>query len=256
MDETLTLVLNGTVTLQDFATAVARFWRVVDALSRSVPGGDEIVWTVDRLDTGSAIMAVRGRGQTFAVRRVVQEFAKIGDALELGRTYEVPLLASREVADLMDVVSSRVEPSRLFAGDPPPQFRPEDGERAALLIGPPDESPQNFTALGAVEGRVQTVSSRNEYKFTLFDTMFDRAVTCYFSAQDEDTMRDAWGKLAIVEGTVTRDRVTGRPLHIRDSRVTLLPERQPGEWRRARGISPNTSGVLPEDAVRAARDAE
>ena len=78
-------------------------------------------------------------------------------------------------------------------------------------------------AYGGVTGRIQTLSSRGGLRFTLFDTLFDRAVSCYLAEGQEELMRDVWGRMAVVEGLVTRDRATGRPQVIRSVRgVTVV----------------------------------
>ena len=93
---------------------------------------------------------------------------------------------------------------------------------------------------------------------TLYDSVFDKAASCYLETGQDSIMRDAWGRRAIVEGMVTRDPESARPLIVRRiSHVELVTEYPPGSYRLARGILPRRSGdPTPEEAIRRVRDAE
>ena len=54
-------------------------------------------------------------------------------------------------------------------------------------------------SIGAITGRVQTLSNRAGLRFNLYDTLFDKAVACYLALGQEEFMREAWGQ---------RDRVS------------------------------------------------
>jgi len=70
-------------------------------------------------------------------------------------------------------------------------------------------------------------------------------------------MREIWGKRAIVEGEISREKETGRPLairHIVDMKV--LAELQRGSYLKARAIAPRKpSAPLAEEIIRQLRDA-
>lgn len=112
-------------------------------------------------------------------------------------------------------------------------------------------------AYGAVTGRTQTPNNRQGLRFTLYDALHDRAVACYLEEGREELMRGLWGRMAIVEGWVSRDALTGRPITIRHaSNVTPLREVEPGSLRNGRGIArPPAGAELPEVAIRRLRDA-
>ena len=115
-----------------------------------------------------------------------------------------------------------------------------------------------MTAYGAIEGVVQALSMRRGLRFTLYDTIFDKAVSCYLKEGRESIMRDAWGRRAIVEGTVARDSDTVRAVTVRQvSGVEIMPDPEPGSYRLARAVSPRRpdDGLLPEDRIRRLRDA-
>ena len=58
---------------------------------------------------------------------------------------------------------------------------------------------------GAMRGRVQSLSNRGGLRFTLYDLVDDKAISCHLPQGYEGTMRDAWGKTAVVEGRIHRD---------------------------------------------------
>lgn len=103
---------------------------------------------------------------------------------------------------------------------------------------------------------MQTLSSRGSLRFTLYDLVFDKAVSCYLEPGHEETMRGVWGKLASVEGWVTRDTLTGRPISVR--RITSVQPRrevEPGSFREARGaVRAGPDAERPEVAIRRMRD--
>lgn len=111
-------------------------------------------------------------------------------------------------------------------------------------------------AYGAVRGRIQTLSSRGQLRFTLYDTLRNRAVSCYLAQGQHDLMRHAWDQVALVEGVVTRD-ADGRPLSIR--RVTdihVLAEAGPSDYLQARGaLKVDAATPAPEEVIRRLRDA-
>ena len=112
-------------------------------------------------------------------------------------------------------------------------------------------------SIGAITGRVQTLSSRAGLSFNLYDTVHDRSVTCYLKSGQEEVMREVWGNWATVVGTVSRESVTGKPISIRNiKKVERLDEVRHGAYQQARGAVPWQAGdMLPEEAIRLLRDA-
>ena len=118
-------------------------------------------------------------------------------------------------------------------------------------------APVTTVAIGAVTGRVQVLSNRGGLRFNLYDTIHDKAVSCYLRQGQEEMMREAWGRRATVIGRVTREMETGRPIAVRGIiDVQILEEVAAGSYREARGSVPWQPGdMLPEDAIRRLRDA-
>lgn len=257
-DDIIALEFLGEVTLADFARGIQRFKSLIDSLSDEVAKGTSIDWTIDDLRPGSAFISLRGTARRSSrqdqVAEVVHAYGDVGRSLEksgaIQRSDDVVKKADR----LLELLKSKTVES----------LRVETSEADALIrLHHPAiddvvrEMPTGVaTAYGVIEGRVQTVSNRGRLRFTLYDSLHDRAVSCYLEEGYEDIVRDAWGKRALVHGVVRRDQLTGRPLTVREvTQVDLLPDRNPKGYLAARGISPVPPGRMnAAEAIRKVRD--
>ncbi|MCU1487937.1 MAG: hypothetical protein JWN67_4683 [Actinomycetia bacterium] len=247
----MTFMLDGEVSLAAFDTAVRSFREAVEALTAEVAPSGQIEWVVDVLETGSAMLGVRGRADDdLIVDAVVDAFETIGEAYERGELVPYSPRVSIPFDRMVSVVSGVI-----------PSIRFETAERDFVITAPPPqrvvfrEVEARRSAYGAVRGRIQTLSSRNHLRFTLYDRLDNRAVSCYLREGQQDLMRNAWDKLASVEGIVTRDSL-GRPTGVRQvTSLEILPEPR-GNWRAARGAVPWSEGDEPaERTIRRFRDA-
>lgn len=256
MSDTVTLVLTGEISLADFATAIARLEGLVSALSEEVGGGD-LGWEIADLSRGSAFTSVRGVGAEEKVDLVVTAYERVGAALERGEAPPYGKRVVREARGLVGVLNGRIQSVR-FETDRVEAVVRSAGPVVAESLAPVAElselqHPEG--AYGAVEGRVQTLTSRGGLRFTLFDVLNDRAVSCYLKPGQEDIMLDAWGKPAVVQGWVRRDPLTGHPETVRQiTSVIVLPEGEQAGYRKARGVVPMGSEA-PEEVIRRLRDA-
>lgn len=256
-DDTLTLVLSGDVSLPDFATAVSRLRGLVDALGREVAVGTTIDWTLAGLEYGSGSITVQGEvrspGEDSQLQKVIEAYERVGAAIEQGEPVPYSAQVTTEVTGLTGILNGRIQTIRLETAKREAIIRSPFRPVETVLTGgfvPPAGS------YGSITGRVQTLSNRGGLRFALYDTLHDRAVSCYLAEGHEDVMRDLWGRLASVEGLIRRDPETGRPLTIRDIRhIEPLPESAPEAFEAVRGISPSPKGLRAEDAIRRLRDA-
>jgi hypothetical protein len=262
--ETVTIALSGEqertdlVPLADFALAISEFHNLIKALSTEI-GDGTVDWVIEQLDTSSAIATVRGLGERERVERVVRAYSEVGSALQERRSLPFSHAVQKAATGLKNVLGHRVRTIRFETAEREIIVRKQEltgelsfkGELVAELIK--GQSPSG--AFGAIQGRVQTLTNRGGLRFTLYDLVNDKAVSCYLKEGYEDRMRDAWGRLAVVIGLITRDPVTGRPLSVRQvTDVTIMPE-ETGSYRDARGVSPPLTDLSPEDAIRRLRDA-
>lgn len=244
------LALSGDVHLDDFAEAISELRALMGELDKEVARGVEIDWSVDSLESGSAFTTIRGSAQEpdqqQRVQEVVRAYARVGMALEQGRDVPYSPSVAKAANNITNILNGRIR-----------EISFETDEVDAVVTSAPasaTERPSAVFAYGAIEGRVQTLSSRTGLKFTLYDA-FGNAVRCHLSGGNEDMMRDAWDKLVVVEGRVRRDP-TGKPISVRETTDVVIREpTEPGDYREARGAMSVGPGASPEEAIRRLRDA-
>ncbi len=247
--DTITLGLDGEVQLADFAGALQRLSGLVDALSQEVAGDESISWLAISLEAGSAVATFRGEAADVSrVERVVSAYLNVGRAMETGSPFPYSDRVREQANGITSYLNGKITAIQ-FANDTDTAVVMSRSE-----IGEPAPKPDR--SLGVLTGRIETPSRRQGLKFTLYDDLFDRAVTCYLSPGQEELVRHSWGKHVRVSGTVVRDYGSGRPLHMRDVvSVDVLPPKERHSYRRARGVLTYSRGGKPEEVVRRARDA-
>jgi hypothetical protein len=254
--DTVTLALHGErVSLEAFAEAVNRFQRLVSALSAESDAAG-VVWEVDALEVSSAVATARGvvndGAEPESIARVVRSYLEVGQALERGVTVPFSQGVRSEAKSLAEIPRKwAVDAVRFETPEADAVVRGFQAAPVAVESRPPT------AAYGAVTGRVQTLTSRNQLRFIVYDHIHDRAVSCYLREGQESVMRQMWDRVATVEGWVTRDPDTGRPLTVRRiTGVTPMQEVEPQAYLDARGRLPLSEGdPSPEEAIRRLRDA-
>ena len=244
--DTLTFEVGGRVAIADFDKGMAALHRLVAALT---PHKADIVWVVEDLQPGSATVTLRSEADNPAlVESIVADYGKIGDAL--ARHEELSQFPSR-VRSAANAVLNLTETTDYV------RFETPDGDATIYPNGHVPTPPRPRESIGAITGRVQTVSNRGRLRFNLYDTIFDKAVACYLAPGQEELVREAWGRRARVSGRISREANTGRPLAIRNiMNVQILEDAPPGSYRLARGAVPRPPGSpLAEEAIRRLRDA-
>ena len=253
-DNTVTLVLDGEVTLPEFSKAIVGFSELVNALSVEAGGG--LDWVMQDLQVSSALASALAIGEEPKIEAVVTSYENVAQALE--QNIEIPYSAPVRAAakKLVSIEDNRINAVRFETA------KREFIVRIAPISIATAVSPQlsaraTIPAYGAIQGRIQTLTTRGALRFTLYDLLYDKAVSCYLAEEKRELIRDSWGSLAIVEGVVSRDPITGRPLSIRQvSEITSMKKSESRfDYQQARGIAPSITGLSPEEAIRRIRDA-
>jgi hypothetical protein len=244
---TLTLKLNGVIQLTDFAKSVENFSILVTALTEEIGGNTDVEWNIIQLEAGSALATVQGyASDPQTIWRIVQGFETVAKSLE----NDLPIPYSDEVADaarkITQVIDSKINSVMFITGSSSAMI-------TTAIVGEPII--KDYT-LGTVTGIVDTLSRRRGLKFTLYDILFDRGVICHLAEDNQEIMREAWGRRVTVHGRVQRDPDTGKPLIVRDiSHLDIHEEYIPGSYKRARGVLPRQYGDQPaEKIIRRHRD--
>lgn len=247
--DSVTFRLDGELTIDKVADAFARFRAVLDALEQEQNA--RVRWVLAGLDYGSAGITARADplddDAVAKIPNMAERYLAAGREVSSGAPdHGRPLL--RLVRDLTDVADEHNHVILETADDEVIFTAPTPRAAAAST------APQPTKSLGTVRGRVETLSHRKGFRFTLYELASDRPVSCYLQADHEGLMRDAWGRIADVTGVVTRDADTGRPLAVR--RVTSVDVVNAGEttgFLDGRGVVGGTEPA--EYVIRRIRDA-
>lgn len=246
---TLTFALEGEVALQEFASAIGSFSALVAQLSKEVGKDAPINWVIEELYAGSATAIFRGvYSDNLMVENVIGAYEEVGDALASGREIPFSGAVRKHATALTGVLNGKVTALRF-------ETQNRDFFIGGKVKGEKSE-PIKYT-YGTVKGTIETLTKHNRLSFTLWDSLFDKPVHCYFKEGEEDNMRNVWGKKAVVSGKVGRQPVTGKPVIVRDVKyVRPLEVVEAGSYRRARGSLPwGKGGESPEEIIRRLRDA-
>jgi hypothetical protein len=246
----LTLALEGDIPLGDFAKAMQLFTRLLDSLSEELSAEATVEWVIQELYSSSAVATVQGVCEKEGVvARIVDAYGEVGLALASGRDVPFPPNVRRRATALTRILDGRVSSMRF-----------ETPDCDVLISGRVSEGlqtrPIQFT-FGTVRGTVQTLTMRRGLRFTLYDALFDRAVSCYLREGREEEMRNAWGKRAEVAGRVGREPDRGYPVVVRDvTEIRVSEHVAPGMYQLARGAIPWHEGdERPEVLIRRLREA-
>ena len=242
-NDTLTFEMGGRVELGQFHEGVSRFRRLVGALTPR----QGVKWVVEDLQPGSAVITLRGESETPGqVEKIVSDYGDIGNSLETNAPLHYNLRVKQAVKRVQELADS-VEYVRFETPLVDYMFFGSDTDSVDR---------KDRVSIGVVTGRVQTLSNRGSLRFSLYDTIHDKAVSCYLQPGQEEQMREAWGRRARVSGQVTRDSNSGLPKVIRQIlNIEILEEIAAGSFRLAKGVIPWQSGdTLPENVIRQLRD--
>lgn len=251
-ETTLVLALEGDVRLDQFSEAVKRFEKLLVQLAQEVAADTKIEWDLEDLQYGSAIMAVAGRADADEpVLRVVSAFEDVGQSLQQHAPIPFSRHVAREAEALTKLISGDIKAVRLGTA-----------RKEAIIYGLFDakklSTAKPLVSFGSVKGRVQSISNRGKLRFTLYDAVFDKPVSCYVREDRQDILTDIWDKVVFVSGRVTRQPDSGQPVSIREiTSIDFVPIIEPGSYRKARGVLAGNGEPEPaEVSIRRLRDAE
>lgn len=245
-ESTLTFELGGQVNIQTLADGMKELHRLVVALTPKEAG---IEWIVDDLRSGSVEATLRGEADNQAqVEKVVEEFSTIGKALSEHDDMMHYSSHIQSVANALRALTETVEYVRFAT--PHDEYIIHHGNGTKLQGTAP------LVSVGTVTGTIQTISNRTGLKFNIYDSVHDRAVSCYLKPGQDEEVRVVWGRRARVMGTVARNGITGLPTSIRNIvKIEPLDESETDSHTLARGAVPWQSGRdMPEEVIRRLRD--
>lgn len=229
-DSCVGFTLGGEVSLKLFQDALGRFSGVLDAL-RGVHDLD-IDWVLAGLDHGSVTATVRAvpldEASSLRTSDLCNEYIHAAESIEGGYAdFAIPL--HRQMYKLVQL-ADETHPLVISS-----ETRRVDIEGPVRLDE--FEQPSRYVTLGTLRGRVETLSRRKDLNFRLYELTTGVPVICHMDRDAEDTMRNVWGYMADVTGTISRDFDTDKPRAMRNiTDVARVEEGNAGGWRRARGV--------------------
>lgn len=259
--QTYTLQLDGSVSLERLTTALDAWYSALHTLAVNLETAHEPEITIEDLGYGSAVIDVAldfgSYEDSYAYSKAYGEY---GRAVQSGDLSTVGHVLQESVRHL--ITAARLDEAqslRLLSDDAdilvlPDEWTETESLNAEFSFG---FKPTHSEALGMLTGKLQSLSSRNGLRFSLYDSVFDKAVRGTLSSDQRDSVGELWNKHVVVSGLIRRDTETGQPLSIRQ--VTAIAEsKEPAnryKWMRAKGalksISPSMSS---EHLIRQARD--
>ncbi|NPV77926.1 MAG: hypothetical protein HPY59_16315 [Anaerolineae bacterium] len=250
MKDKVSLTLNGEIPVNLFAEAISGLSGLLHALTEEITAGKTVEWQIIELSAGSATAVIQGIADTAEdVEKITTAYAFIGQQLQFGNTipYSLKVIQSaRKIASILDGKVSSIE----FG---------VDGEIYHITQSGFQEKPMTKAySYGVITGKVENLIGYKTLKFTLYDNLFNRGVTCYVEEEKRELLRNIWGKTVTVTGYIYRDIITGRPLEIHDiESIQIVPMREPGAYKKARGaLSWKPGDETADQTIRRLRDDE
>lgn len=245
-NDTLTLALEGDVSLEDFAKAMENFSALVNGLTAEIARDASIEWVVDALAGGSAIATVKGDTDSpDKLYAIVSAYSIVGNSLKTRQVIPYPDRVKTPALNLTKLLDGKITSLR---------FETASEDIIIESQYKTDHPLQPSYAYGRLKGTIHTVSDRRGIHFTLYDVLFDRPINCYAKTGQEELVRKYWGKKVFVSGTVARDPENGRPFAIRDVTEIQVAESKPGGFRRAQGVLKLGKGQTPEGLIHKLRN--
>ncbi len=111
--------------------------------------------------------------------------------------------------------------------------------------------------LGTVSGRAYVVNIRKDLLFELDDPKSGNVVLCYLEPQQRAWLDGLLGQMVEVDGLISRDAVSGKPIAVRS--ITRIEERElvaAGAFDQIPGLFKDRLNVESDEAVRRIRNGE
>lgn len=246
----ITVAYEGKVNLRDLESLVSNCSKLVHSLSNDIVGESDIEWEVTDLQPGSAMLTFTGNhAHLEKVQAVVNAWEVIGSCVERGEHVPYPDKIKRYIDGITRQLNGRVFAARFETANRSYIIQGKD-----LVFQLP--KPGFHTALGAVKGKVQKLSTRGNPQIVLYDHLFDNAVTCHLDPERKHEMLQYLDAVVIVSGMVSRDSQSGRAKSIRDITDISQPrEVTPGDYEKTQGLLAWMGDEPAEKLIRQLRDA-
>lgn len=241
-EPTITFAVCGEIDISTFAAAVNGLRELAHALASDLTPQTQIVWELEGLNVGSAVVTLRAVSESEAASRVVtRAYDEIGATIAAGE----PLHYSKKISTSARQLARLTDRKRVQSV----QFVSESHAHTVTGLGTNTRVPVRQTeSIGSVTGRIETLSRRGELHLTLLDDVFNSRVALHLKGEQKEIGRSAWDQHVTVSGVVSQDPGSGRPTDVRDiTSIEPVREYALGAWRAARGAIPWKPGDPPAE---------
>lgn len=245
---TLGLKLEGSLTFPSFHRASGYFLALVKALAAEIAAGQQVTWPLADLQIGSALIAITAETtQPEVGERIVHAYASVGNALAFETPIPYSPSVNRHAMALSQMINGEVTALA---------FTTALGDVEVTRPVSTASQRKKVYSWGAIDGRLETLTSHRRLAFTLYEHHFGTPVTCTAHKDQEELMVKYWQKYVRVSGLIVRNGTNGLPLEIQQiSDVRELYTSDPDSYTKAAGLL-NLQGEAPEDLIRRLRDAD
>jgi hypothetical protein len=235
----LTLDLEGNLPLEKFERAVVAFFDLIKEVTKeALRENQQIRWTVT-VRAGSAILnAIPHYAEDVApqAREILYAVPSGIKAIEKGAK-EAPKYFNREairavkkLGSLQGLKPTDITAVKIRSVSEKAVVTPKSVVVADSLIGGQRQS------YGAIEGKMQTITDRDGFRFVVYDSLYDHRVDCFFDEELMDKALANFRKRVRVSGLVQYDRA-GEPVSIKvDDIYVFRPNSELPSVREMRGI--------------------
>lgn len=243
-------IANETVDLVYFSQTLGAWVKLLKASAEVDAGQEKYELVVASLSGGSTHVAAAFQTPSPVLSQTFKQSAdRAFQSIQRGTIADLPSKVRTAASRFQDARSKRPDMQVSVSTQSVDFLIPSRGMAAR-----PKEP---TVSLGAIRGRIQTLSSRKGLQFTIWDEIFDRGVQVFISTELHDQLQRLWDHHAEVVGMISRHPDTGQPISIRD--VRSLDEVAPsslGDPNRFKGILRQyiTPGSDVDDMLRRLRD--
>lgn len=247
MKNKLALTLLGEVPISEFASAMGHFASLIEALTCEVGNNAVIEWKITKLEAGSATTEITGIStNTDAIERIIKAYETLSISLQNNDIVPFSDHVVNEAKAITNLINEKIHKVEFIT----------DGFAASIDKSIEfEETKYRDYSFGTLTGKVETLSKRGKMRFVLYDSLFDRAVTCYLAIGQEELMLNAWDKYVRVAGQIYRDPIQGRPIDIKEINYIEILSDETINILSLSGIVPwENDQEHSEDSIRRVRD--
>ncbi len=225
--KSLTLTFDAPVVSPDvFRRAINAFIEMLKAVSDEAAGtGKKIQWTMSVAKGSTAVIArpladvATKRAAAIVIQTLPEGIRRLEKGATTAPSYfnERALHAAKELGEITEIGSKSLDYVRIRSTGKASVV----SERTVTSIDRLLKG--QHQALGAVEGKLQTLTERGTLQFVVYDSLYDKGVNCFMGDNIVQDAIAAFRRRVAVSGMVQYDK-EGRPVSIRVDAIRVFKD--------------------------------